>query len=105
MHKFLTMLMVLVGLMACFKQSDGQTVRFSAGEPIYYQGEAFVTKHGASPLVVDWDGDRINDLIVGYHFGGWLYFYKNTGSNAHPEFNSEKVILKADGKIIAFENM
>jgi hypothetical protein len=40
----------------------------------------------AAPLVVDFDGDGTNDLLVGQFGEGILWFYKNIGTNAHPRY-------------------
>src|SRR5437588_9866894 len=38
----------------------------------------------AAPLVVDFDGDGKNDLLVGQFGSGILGVYKNVGTHAHP---------------------
>jgi hypothetical protein len=40
----------------------------------------------AAPLVVDFDGDGKNDLLVGQFGDGILWFYKNVGTNAQPRY-------------------
>jgi hypothetical protein len=40
----------------------------------------------AAPLVVDFDGDGKNDLLVGQFGDGLLWFYKNVGTNAQPQY-------------------
>jgi hypothetical protein len=40
----------------------------------------------AHPLVVDFDGDGKNDLLVGQFGDGILWFYKNIGTNAQPKY-------------------
>ncbi|TMQ32609.1 MAG: VCBS repeat-containing protein [Planctomycetota bacterium] len=40
----------------------------------------------AAPLVVDFDGDGKNDLLVGQFGEGILWFYKNIGTNAKPRY-------------------
>jgi hypothetical protein len=40
----------------------------------------------AAPLVVDFDGDGKNDLLVGQFGDGILWFYKNVGTNEHPQY-------------------
>jgi len=51
----------------------------------------------AAPLVVDFDGDGKNDLLVGQFGSGILWFYKNTGTNAQPQY-AAGVKFQAGGK-------
>ena len=39
----------------------------------------------AAPFVGDFDGDGVQDLLVGQFGEGILWIYKNVGSNAHPK--------------------
>lgn len=50
----------------------------------------------SDPFMVDWDGDGLNDLIVGQFTGGKIRFYPNTGTNQNPAF-SGYTFLQADG--------
>jgi hypothetical protein len=38
----------------------------------------------AAPFVCDFDGDGIQDLLVGQFGGGILWIYRNEGTNAQP---------------------
>jgi hypothetical protein len=40
----------------------------------------------AAPLYVDFDGDGVNDLLVGQFGEGKLRVYKNAGTNNEPRF-------------------
>jgi hypothetical protein len=53
----------------------------------------------AAPCIVDWDGDGVDDLILGQFTSGKIRFYKNEGTNANPVFNSYS-FLQADGSDI-----
>lgn len=52
-----------------------------AGKPIDVQRSA----HSA-PFVGDFDGDGVNDLLVGEYHGGRLRVFRNVGTNANPKF-------------------
>jgi hypothetical protein len=39
----------------------------------------------AAPLVYDWDGDGVKDLLVGQFGGGVLWSFRNEGTNASPK--------------------
>lgn len=40
----------------------------------------------AAPLVIDFDGDQLDDLLVGQFGGGKLRIYRNIGSKDSPQF-------------------
>jgi hypothetical protein len=40
----------------------------------------------AAPFVADFDGDGINDLLVGQMGNGILWGYRNVGTNASPRY-------------------
>lgn len=52
----------------------------------------------AAPYVVDFDGDGVRDLLVGQFGKGRCRIYKNTGTNAQPQFG-EFTFLEAGGKV------
>ncbi len=41
----------------------------------------------AAPFVADFDGDGVNDLLVGQFSEGRLRVYRNTGTNQGPKFD------------------
>jgi hypothetical protein len=54
-------------------EADGRPIDLSDG-----------TGH-AAPLVVDWDGDGLKDLLVGQFAGGKLRIYRNVGAKGAPK--------------------
>lgn len=67
--------------------------------PRYLRQQARYLKFGAlaMPAAVDWDGDGLQDLIVG-DSAGYIGFFKNLGGN--PPRWAAPVYLAADGKVI-----
>jgi len=53
-----------------------------------------VVKGGPSPWVVDWDSDGKLDMLCGTH--NKVYFLKNTGTNAKPEYDAPEEIEMLD---------
>jgi hypothetical protein len=95
------LLVPLVLLVWCFpddtkpapKKAEGQppqsavSYRFAPPVRLEAAGKPIDTDVGhAAPLVVDFDGDGINDLLVGQFGEGILWFYKNVGTNAKPRY-------------------
>ena len=56
-------------------------------------------KWGA-PLCTDWDGDGLQDLLVGQYHWGVIRLYLNVNTAAAPEF-SGYTYLFADGEILS----
>lgn len=55
-----------------------------------------------SPTFADWDGDGINDLLVGQCNKGRIRFYKNIGSNEEPKFEDFTYLESDSGEINVF---
>ena len=76
-----TLLMVMLGLAPAADPAAEllPPVRLeAAGKPID-------TEVGhAAPFVGDFDGDGVNDLLVGQFGDGVLWIYRNEGTNAQP---------------------
>ena len=65
----------------------GEAVRLQA------DGEDIKVDHGdAGPFVADWDGDQLQDLVVGAGSGA-VVWYRNTGSREAPEFAAAKTLV------------
>lgn len=64
-----------------------QAQEFAEPFRVFANGEAIDTDAGhAAPLVTDFDGDGLNDLLVGQFGDGILKIYRNTGSNNQPKY-------------------
>jgi hypothetical protein len=44
----------------------------------------------SAPCWGDFDGDGVNDLLVGQFEEGWLRIYRNQGTNARPQFSGHE---------------
>jgi hypothetical protein len=51
----------------------------------------------ATPLVIDWDGDGIQDLVCGVEWNR-VVWYKNIGTNANPRLVYKGLVYTDDGK-------
>jgi hypothetical protein len=72
--------------------------RFGSPVRLHAAGKPIDTDVGhAAPLVVDFDGDGKNDLLVGQFGDGILWFYRNVGTNAQPKY-AAGVKFQAGGK-------
>ena len=66
---------------------DGQLV-FGAKQALRAGGKPIHVEGDAGPLVADWDGDGVPDLLVGQFGEGKLRIYKNVGTASAPRFDS-----------------
>jgi hypothetical protein len=68
---------------------------FGAPRKLEADGKAIQVPHGDShPVVVDWDGDGVPDLIVGAGDGSVLW-YRNVGTPREPKLAAAKVLVAA----------
>ena len=67
----------------------------AAGEPID------TTVGHAAPYTCDWDGDGVQDLLVGQFGEGILWIYHNEGTNESPKFAAGKQFKEGsdDGRV------
>lgn len=56
----------------------------------------------SSPIVVDWDGDGLRDILSG-NTDGQILFYKNVGTEAGPIYDANAVYLDSEGVPIDLE--
>ena len=74
---------------APYDSAGPQTQEFEKPYRIFANAEAIDTDVGhAAPLVADYDGDGVNDLLVGQFGDGILKIYRNIGSNSQPKYTA-----------------
>lgn len=84
----------------CAFQSD-----FSNFEKIDYPKTPALAEY-ISPVVADWDGDGITDVIVGdlsrenFKDRGRVLFYRNSGSNGNPQLEAPIILKDENGNEI-----
>ncbi len=93
MLKYCVLVLFLSGLVTAFSPIWETEYRLVSNGSIIDVG------YYAAPCVVDWDLDGLKDLILGQFSYGYIYFYKNVGTNNAPVFNTA-VLLYADGSPI-----
>ncbi|MDO5977842.1 FG-GAP repeat domain-containing protein [Flavivirga spongiicola] len=57
-------------------------------------GERAIQESHAAPAVADWDGDGLQDILLGT-ITGRVYLLRNSGEEGAPVFNSREVLLEA----------
>lgn len=69
---------------------------FDSGRAVTAGGEVIDVGSVASPYFSDWDGDGLDDLLVGQEEEGKIRLYLNSGSPGSPEF-TDFSYMQADG--------
>ena len=94
---------------------EGQSLYFEfsgkfmpTGGPIYREPKPLMLEGGdlyfdsmPNPTVVDWDGDGVQDIVVGNSPGN-IVWCKNYGTDLNPSFGDYEYILGHDGKPLCF---
>jgi len=79
-----TLTLTLMSLAPC--QSGQLAADLAPPLRIEAAGKPIDTEVGhAAPFVCDFDGDGVQDLLVGQFKGGVLWIYRNGGTNAEPK--------------------
>jgi len=76
-------------LFESFAQEDGANLAVPTGR--------------ASPLLADWDGDAVADLVTGNE-AGQLLFYRNVGTTQAPAFSGHALLTSQGAVIDLFDN-
>ena len=77
-------LILLMGLAA--PAAEGPARELAPPVRLEAAGKPIDTDIGhAAPFVGDFDGDGVNDLLVGQFGDGILWIYRNEGTNARPK--------------------
>jgi len=74
--------------------NTGDPARFIAGEPKRLQaGARDIEAYDGAPVIADWDGDGLLDLILG-NDNGSVVWHRNTGSAAEPKLAEAETLVK-----------
>ena len=77
-------------------QGSNETPHFLPPEVLEdMHGVPLAVEGYSKPFMVDWDGDRRKDMLVGSS-SGTISFYHNEGSDQHPLFSSPQFVTTGD---------
>ncbi len=55
----------------------------------------------SAPRIFDWDGDGLQDILTG-EMNGYIYYLKNTGTTASPEFQQYGKLMLNNGEFLRY---
>ncbi|MBN2587335.1 MAG: hypothetical protein JXA64_11205 [Candidatus Fermentibacteraceae bacterium] len=73
--------------------SSGEPVEFTFAGDLMCAGSRIDVGSYAAPVMADWDGDGLQDLLCGQFDYGRIRFYRNEGSPGSPVFNGFMYLL------------
>ncbi len=83
------LLSVLLGSTSVLGPGDGPSDELQPPVRVEAAGKPIDTEVGhAAPFVGDFDGDKVNDLLVGQFGSGILWIYRNEGTNDRPKLSA-----------------
>jgi len=84
------------GLIRLYKNQTSDSWPMFQGYETLYAAGARINLYRGNPYVFDLDRDSVLDLICGAN-DGYVYFYKNIGSNATPELAAAETLKTSQG--------
>lgn len=94
----------LTGTIQIYINSGTETPSFSSYTNLQLGGTDFNLTTGSdrsAPRIYDWNGDGLNDILVG-DLTGYIYYLQNVGTNSDPVFNTAEQILLGDGSPLRY---
>lgn len=80
-------------LLLCALAAYPGLIEFQAQGPVTVGGIPVDVGSYAAPLMADWDGDGLNDLLVGQFDEGRIRFYPNLGTPQSPLFSGFEFLM------------
>lgn len=85
--------------------NEGTTKEPAFGKPVRLEISDELKSHSSNsgPIVADWDGDGLADLLVGMGDGS-VHWFRNVGSAEKPDFASGETLVEKSAFGFRFEN-
>ena len=64
---------------------------FGAAKPVVIKGDNFQRQSSIPPLMADWDGDGLDDLLCGHR--GNIVWHRNIGKKGTPLFDKARILV------------